>query len=107
MSHLLSVWLAWPPVLGGDVLVTGWKAGGGRERSRLGADLSEPVLILHSVLHRKAGVALCLAVHCPIHSLSTQQIFVWRVRASLQALCVVVCKTDTFPALAEPTVHWG
>lgn len=55
MSYVLSIQLIWPSVMGGDVLITGWKTGRGRERRRgWAADLCKPVLILPSVLRHKA-----------------------------------------------------
>ena len=73
--------------------------------------ISPSPLILSSVPHHKA--------HCAekprwlsawqstgrFTRLSTQQIFALHVQASRQALRLVVCKTDTVPALVESTVH--
>ena len=63
----------WPLVSGGDVLITGWKRGSGRERRGWAADLSESTHSFlcptsQSTLCWKAMVALCLAVHWPIHA---------------------------------------
>ena len=63
----------WPLVSGGDVLITGSKRGSGRERRGWAADLSEsthPSLCptSQSTLCWKATVALCLAIHWPIHA---------------------------------------
>ena len=59
--------------MGGDVLITGWKRGSGRERKGWAADLAESTHsslcpASQSTLCWKATVTLCLAIHCPIRA---------------------------------------